>query len=232
MRFRVVWDHPEECPYLPGQVARMPMRVPTDTLAPAEFDGLLAEGDRRNGVMLYRTRCPNCTACEPIRIPVDTFEVNKGQRRVLRRNEDLRMELGPPLLTEQHLELMNRHKLERGLSTLGVPLDAEQYRSWLVMSCVDTQEVRYFVGERLVAVSILDMGAESCSSVYHYFDPSEAQRSIGVYSVLQEIELCRARGIRWYYLGLYVADCTHLSYKANYYPHQRRIGGVWTTFER
>jgi hypothetical protein len=77
---------------------------------------------------------------------------------------------------------------------------------------------------------ILDFGRDSVSSVYHYFDPDEAWRSLGVYSVLQEVALVRELGYRWYYLGFYVADCTHLSYKAEYYPHQRRVRGQWTAF--
>ncbi len=230
MRFHVVWDHPEPCPYLPGQVARMPMRLPVDAIAPDAFDRLLAEGDRRNGVTLYRTRCPRCTACEPIRIPVQEYVPTPNNRRILRRNADLRVEIGAPQVTPRHLELLNRHKIERGLSRTGEDLDIEQYRLWLVLSCVDTREVRYFDGDRLIAVSILDFGNRACSSVYHYFDPDESRRSLGVYSVLRELELVRGMGLGWYYLGLYVAECRHLAYKADYYPHQRRIDGTWQTF--
>jgi arginyl-tRNA--protein-N-Asp/Glu arginylyltransferase len=232
MAFRVYWDSPEPCPYLPGQVARMPLRMPTEELRPETFDQLLSEGDRRNGIMLYRTRCPACTACEPIRVPTDVFAPSKSQRRVLRRNEgEVRVEVGTPEVTARHVELYNRHKLERGLSRTQTPMDPTDYRMWLVNTCVDTREVRYFVGDRLVAVSILDFGRDSVSSVYHFFDPDESRRSLGVYSVLREIELTRHLGLHWYYLGFYVADCTHLAYKADYYPHQRRVNGHWHVFE-
>ena len=40
MVFRVYWDSPEPCPYLPGQVARMPLRMPTEELRPEVFDQL------------------------------------------------------------------------------------------------------------------------------------------------------------------------------------------------
>jgi arginine-tRNA-protein transferase len=107
------------------------------------------------------------------------------------------------------------------------PTDGEAYRFHLVETCVDTREVQYWLGDALIAVSILDVGRTSASSVYHYFDPDHARRAPGVYSVLKEIAWCREQGIEWYYLGLYVRDCRSLSYKAGYRPHQRRIEGVW-----
>jgi arginine-tRNA-protein transferase len=233
MQFRVVWDQMEECPYLPDQVARLPLRLPTSPVTPQEFDRRLALGERRTGRLLYRTQCPSCSACEPLRVPVRRFEPSASQRRALRRNErDVRLEVGPPEASRERLHLYNRHKQERGLARDAEPLTSQGYRAWLVDSCVDTREVRYYIGARLIGVSVLDFGETSASSVYHYFDPDESRRSIGVYSAVREIALCAERGLEWYYLGFYVRDCTHLAYKATYYPHERRVGGVWTEFTR
>jgi len=233
MQFRVVWDQLEDCPYLPGQVARLPLRMPIAKLLPDEFDRLLEDGERRSGRMVYRTHCPACSACEPIRLPVARFEPTPSQRRVLKRNADrITVEVGEPLLTWDRLILYNRHKQERGLAIRDEPLTAQGYRTWLIDTCTETREVRYLVEGRLVGVSILDFGKRSASSVYHYFDPDHSGRSIGVYSVLKEIELCRQAGVQWYYLGYYVRACGKLSYKASYWPHQRRVDGDWTEFTR
>ena len=45
-------------------------------------------------------------------------------------------------------------------------------------------------------------------------------------------ELCRRWGLRWLYLGLYVADCGSMAYKANYLPHERLDNGRWVSFDR
>ena len=45
-------------------------------------------------------------------------------------------------------------------------------------------------------------------------------------------EACRAWGLRYLYLGLYVADCRHLAYKARFLPHERLIQGEWRRFDR
>ena len=229
VNFRVLWDQVEPCPYREGQQARLPLRVPVTPLTGADFDACLAAGDRRSGRMLYRTACPTCQGCEPLRVPVSEFVPSKSQRRVLRRNQDdVRVEVGVALVDATRLSMFNRHKLERNLSSSGEPLSAEAYRAWVVHTCVKTLEFRYLVGERLVAVSVVDVGARSLSSVYHYFDPGESWRSLGVFSALAELAWAREQGYEWYYLGFYVSDCDHLRYKADYRPHERRVGGQWT----
>lgn len=231
MRFLLVSDTLEPCPYIPGQTARLPLRMPTEPIGPDAFDALLAQGDRRFGPFLYRTSCPSCTACEPIRVPVARFAPTRSQRRVLKKNADVEVTVSDPEVTPRHLEIYNRHQFERGLARTSERTTEHEYRLHLVQSCVGTCEVRYSVGGRLLAFSILDVGRSSASSVYHAFDPDESDRSLGVFSVLKEIELCRERGLDWYYLGLYVAACKSLSYKATYYPHQRKVAGEWRTYE-
>ena len=219
MRFVVVNDQPEPCVYLPGRTMRLPLRLPLLRPTREQFDVMLEQGDRRSGPVFYRPQCPACSACEAIRVSVSRFAATRSQRRVWRRNEGA-----------LRLELYNKHKAQRRLSQSDEPTSYEGYRFFLHESCVDTREVRYYAGRELVAVSVLDFGRLAVSSVYHYFDPDEAWRSLGVYSVLKEIELCRSLGVEWYYLGLYVQDCRHLSYKAGYYPHQRRVAGAWKEF--
>ncbi len=228
MHFRVVWNEPEPCPYRQGQVARLPLRVPDRRLTGADLDRQLAEGDRRSGRLLYVPTCDACSACEPLRVDVQRFAPSRTQRRVWTRNHGaLNVTAGPPVVDEAHMRLFNRHKLERGLSRSGEELTAAAYTQWLVDSCCRTVEVAYRDGERLIAVSVLDLGERDASSVYHYFDPDEERRSLGVFSALFEMAWLREQGFRWYYLGLYVSDCASLAYKANYNPHQRLVAGTW-----
>ena len=67
LREQLVHDSEENCPYLTEEVARMPLRWQMRSLSGEELDACLSEGDRRVGRMLYRTQCPTCTACEPLR---------------------------------------------------------------------------------------------------------------------------------------------------------------------
>ncbi len=224
-----IYDQVEPCPYVPGNVARLPLRLQLDH-SPERFDRLLAEGDRRMGHTLYRPRCDWCNLCTDIRIPVADFAPSRSQRRVWRRNADVVVVQQPPVADEAHLRLFNRHKLERGLG--GRPLDLRAYAGWLVQTCTRTVEFAMYLGDRLVAVSIVDHGRTASSAVYCYHDPDHARRSLGIFAILHGIAWARARGFRYHYLGLHVPGNRHLEYKLRFLPHERLVGGRWHRVER
>ncbi len=224
----LVHDELEPCPYLPDRRARLPFRVPVRALLGHELDQRLAEGDRRNGPLLYRPSCPDCRACEPIRLDVLRFQLRERHRRVLRRGDaSIRMEMGPALVTEDRVALYNAHLDGRGLRNGGAPMDRDGYAHFLTESCCSSFELRYYVEERLVGVAVTDRGQESLSAVYCFYDPTLAKLSLGTYSILKQIELCRSWGFRYLYLGLHVAGSDVMAYKARFLPHERLLDGRW-----
>ena len=227
----VVYDEPHDCPYVPGRVAVLPLRVPSRRLTGDELDARLAAGDSRQGMFLYRTACPECRACEPIRLDVETYQPNRSQRRALARGDALlRYEVGPPQLDEARVELYNRHKRLRGLGD--GEIDLAGYRQFLVMTCCESFEIRYLLEGRLVAVALADRSSDALSAVYCFYDPSFEELSLGTYSILKQVELCRAWGLRYLYLGLYIGDCERMRYKARFLPHERLLDGEWKTIDR
>jgi arginyl-tRNA--protein-N-Asp/Glu arginylyltransferase len=228
----VVFDAPHSCSYLPGRIARLPYRHPLQILQPEQFDQRLAEGDRRSGVYLYRTQCPHCRACQPIRLDIDKFRPDATQRRMQRRGDAvLRVHIRPPIVDERRVDLFNFHRDGRGLGSGDLPLDEQSYAEFLTDSCCETLELSYWHGPRLVAVAIADAGKESLSAVYCFYDPTFRLLSLGTYSILREIDFCRETSRRFLYLGFFIAESPHMSYKARFRPHQRLIGGAWTEFE-
>lgn len=237
----LVYDEDTSCPYLDARVARLPMRLPTRPLTAAEFSERLHVGDRRQGLVLYRPDCPECEACQAIRLDVETFVPNKTQRRIYRRGrERLRVETGEPSVSAEKVALYNKHKTGRGLMGEGDPIDETGYGAFLVDSCADSFEIRYFLheglheglGDRLVGVAIVDRGTDALSAVYTYFDPDLGDLSPGVFSILEQVELCKRQGLRWLYLGLYVSECPSMAYKSRYLPHERLHQGRWVLFDR
>ncbi len=224
----VVHDELQPCPYLEGRVSRLPLRIPARALGPAELSQRLQRGDRRQGLFLYRPACPGCVACEPIRLDVQRFLPNRSQRRTLKRgDQELRLELGEPVADSERVALYNRHKELRGLSAGQSGVDQRSYGEFLAMTCCDTLELRYRIGETLVGVAIVDRASDALSAVYCYYDPSHERLSLGTYSVLKQIELCRSWGLRYLYLGLYIAESVHMRYKARFLPHERLFETRW-----
>jgi arginine-tRNA-protein transferase len=227
----VVFDSAHACSYLPGRTARLPYRHPMSMLTPEQFDQRLAEGDRRSGVFLYRTQCPACRACQPIRLDVERFRPDATQRRMQRRGDALlHVEIGEPVVDERRVRLFNLHRDGRGLASGDSPLDQQSYTEFLTDTCCQTLEFSFWHDGRLVASAIADAGQEALSAVYCFYDPSFKLLSLGTYSVLREVEFCRATGRQYLYLGFFIAESPHMSYKARFRPHQRLMDGQWREF--
>lgn len=227
----VVYDEYSPCPYLPGQIARMPLRLPMKPLSRKALAERLEAGDRRQGALLYRPRCPGCQACQAIRLPVEQFRPSRTQRRIFRRvGALLETRIGVPRVDAERVRLYNRHKIERGLLTSDGFIDRQLYEEFLVDTCAETFELSYWLEGRLVGVAITDRAEDSLSAVYCYYDPALAKLSLGTYSILKQLELCQTWNLKYLYLGLYVEGCKAMAYKARFLPHERLIHGRWRRF--
>ncbi|MBM4059766.1 MAG: arginyltransferase [Planctomycetes bacterium] len=214
------------CPYLAGRVAR-DRAFEADRLDPELYQSLMDRGFRRSGTVFYATDCPGCRACVPIRVPVAGFRPSRSQRRAALRNRDVQLRVAAPEFTPERFALYRRylrhqHGDSAGLETAG------SFAESFYRPVVDTREATYWLGERLVAVSIVDVCRSSVSSVYHFFDPAAARRSLGVFSVVAEIGWAAQQGIPWYYLGFWIEGAPTMHYKADYRPHELLRHGRWS----
>jgi arginine-tRNA-protein transferase len=80
-------------------------------------------------------------------------------------------------------------------------------------------QVEVRAGQRLVAVSYLDLGRHAASSVYAFFDPEESRRSPGWLTFLAEIEHARALGCRHLYPG-------YAYLESSAYDYKKRLGAL------
>jgi arginine-tRNA-protein transferase len=226
-------DEPADCPYLPDRVAVLPLRLPLAQLTQAQLEPRLAQGERRQGRLVYRAECPDCELCEAIRVPVARFAPSRSQRRTwVRGQREIETERGPVEATRERVALYNRHKRLRALSSDDSELDVSGYAALLAASCCESFELRYRVAGRLIGIAIVDRAERSLSAVYCYYDPDYAELSPGTYSILSQLDLCRREGLDYLYLGLTVEGCKAMAYKTSYRPHERRIAGRWVTVER
>jgi len=218
----------ESCPYLPGRFSRY-RAFHAAQLAPSTYHQLMDAGFRRSGEIFYQPTCRGCRECIPLRVPVGTFEASRSQRRVLRRNADLELTVARPMPTKEKLQLYERYMQEWHRSE---SVSAAGFVDFLYVSPVDTIEFCHRdANGRLLAVGLCDVSSDSLSSVYFYFDPREARRSLGTFGALAEIEYARQKSIPFYYLGYWISGCDAMKYKSNFRPHQiLHPDGVWRDF--
>lgn len=229
----VIIDENESCPYLEGKTARMPLRMPLGKISPTEADKRLADGHRRTGEFVYQTNCPNCKACEPIRIDCFEFEFSRNQKRTLARgNRKYRQEIGALHSDAQRINLFNKHRRLRGLAKRDTDIDMDEYIWGFVRSCFDSFEITYWLDDELACVAVCDLGQSSISAVYTFFDPDIKSDSLGTYSILKQIEYCRQNDRRHLYLGYFVEGSPHMMYKSRFVPNERLIDGAWIQFDQ
>lgn len=205
------------CPYLPGRQSRCEA-YSVDTLDGSMYERLLARGFRRSGRTIYRPRCRSCNECRSVRVPASRFAPSRSQRRVRRRNEDVRVEITQPEATDGKFALFCRYLDFQHDNTM--TRTEEAFREFLFDSPMQTCEFDYYLGDRLVGVSLADRWARGLSSVYMFFEPDVARRSLGTFSVLYEIDFCRRERLPFYYLGYYVAECATMAYKSDFRPNE------------
>jgi arginyl-tRNA--protein-N-Asp/Glu arginylyltransferase len=224
----VIIDETESCPYLEGKTARMPLRMPMTKITLGQADQRLAQGHRRTGEFVYQTNCPNCTACEPIRLKCNEFQLSRNLRRVRNRGDrEFRQEIGPLQSDAQRIALFNKHRRLRGLAKKDTDIDAEEYVWGFVRSCFESFEISYWAKDRLVCLAVCDVGSNSMSAVYTFFDPDLKSVGLGTYSILKQVEYCQTNQLQHLYLGYYVAGSRNMEYKSRFKPNERLIEGQW-----
>ncbi len=218
-----------ECPYFKdGRPNRTAFALPGTALQPAEYESAMHLGMRRSGALVYRPLCPNCRKCQPFRVDVDKFSSSKSQRRAQKKCDGLfTVDIGRPTSDAERLELYARYQAgQHGAD--GQTADDESYDRFLCESVADTWELAWRDREgSLAAVGIIDVVASGVSTVYFYWDPILRDLSLGTYSALYEIDLCKRWGKQYYYLGYLVAGSKTMSYKASYAGGEVWNGTSW-----
>ncbi|MCH7700559.1 MAG: arginyltransferase [Planctomycetes bacterium] len=208
-------EHP--CAYLQDRLARS-RAFSVKELPPGVYRHLLDRNFRRSGHVIYQPACDGCTECRQIRIPVAQFRLSRSLTRVWKANRDVEVEVASPVPTREKWRVFRDYLTGRHDGTMSGTW--EEYVEFLYQSPVDTLEITYRIGGRIMAVSLADRFDDALSSVYVYFDNRDARRSPGTYSALWEIDYARRISLDYYYLGYYVAGADSMSYKSRFRPHE------------
>ncbi len=221
----LILGEPHPCSYLPNRSARelIVLGLVTD---PDTVAYLLERGFRRSGNLFYRPGCRDCAACVPIRVPVRDFTPSRSQRRVLRRNADLTVVAAEPSADDEHWDLFLRYQHHQHGGQM--IRERDQFEASFGPASIVSLELDFRLAGRLVGSGLVDVSPDGLSSVYFYFDPAEARRSLGVFSALCEIEHCRRLGLPHWYLGYWIAGCRKMEYKTRFRPCELRdADGDW-----
>ncbi len=192
----------------------------SERVSPDEYDDLLSAGWRHFGPQFFRYSLNifdgRLTSVIPLRVRTTDFTPSKSQRRNLKRNADLSVEISDAAVDDETAALFEKHRIrlepEPPDSIFQFISPEPNIPCRMLMVAVRDRG-------RLVAASFFGNGNNSCSGVYAMFDPEHGSRGLGIFTMLTEIEYARATNRQFYYQGYcYAAD--------SFYDYKKRFGGT------
>lgn len=192
----------------------------SEKIALAELDSLLADGWRHFGPNFFRY---NLAVYEdeirhvvPLRIRLSEFRLSKSQLRVLKRNDDLTISIEPISITTEVEALFHRHKQRfKQHPTESIYTFVSEYPE--LEPCETLQQSIRTQDGKLLSAGFFDVGENSLSGIYTAFEPTETRRSLGIFTMLKEIEFAIENGKEFYYQGYCYSGRSFYDYKKRFH---------------
>jgi len=189
-------------------------------ITPLMLDNYLSEGWFRSSASMYHTKVfsldQKLHEVINIRLPLKNYEPKKRLRRIKRKVHEAFEVVVRPFENSPEKELLYKNHKHRFRGYLQETLfsflkgDDEERQH---LSIFDTYEVCIYDGEKLIGFSIFDVGHVSIASILGIFDATYHQYSIGLFTMLQEIEYAQSIGYQYYYPGYILSKTRVFDYK-------------------
>jgi arginyl-tRNA--protein-N-Asp/Glu arginylyltransferase len=188
---------------------------------PDSMDLLWKAGFRHFGTYFFRYSIGllngEYTEVLPLRINLTSFTLSKSQRKTVRKNSDTTVIIRDCFIDEEKEKLFSIHAKR---FTENKPESVFNFLSpedTATKPC-ELKEICVFVEDSLAAVSFLDLGEKASSSVYAMFHPDFANRRLGIYTLLLEIQYSIDRGMDYLYPGYAYRESSFYDYKKKFHP--------------
>jgi arginine-tRNA-protein transferase len=235
---------PQPCPYLKGRMERKLFTALQGEHAENLNDTLSKQGFRRSQNVLYRPSCADCSACLSARIRVADFQPSRSQKRTMKRNASFQRTATSPWATEEQYALFRRYLDARHADGGMADMDIFEFAAMIEETPVRSRVVEYKepgladslretdeIGPAsecdLAAVCLTDVLDDGLSMVYSFYEPTLHRRSIGTYLIVDHVEIARAAGLPYVYLGYWVPGSPKMGYKAGFSALEIYKNGRW-----
>jgi arginine-tRNA-protein transferase len=189
---------------------------PDDTISARRLDKLLATGYFRTGNYLMRTRVlyfnDQILNTLHIRIQLSQHQFTKSLQKILRRNNSrFTYQIQPYNITIEKELLYKAHR-KRFKGNASASLSGFMYDNHN-KNIFNTFEINIYENDRLIGFSFFDVGITSMASIIGIFDQDYAKCSIGIYTMLLEMEYAKSMGLKYYYPGYVAYEPSQFNYK-------------------
>ena len=172
------------------------------------YDTLLSKGWFRGTGVIYKSDIvcmdEDLLSTVHIRLPLANFLFKKRHLKLLRKNNAVfSYTIGSPSINQEKENLYSRH-LDRFKSFVHNSL-ADLINTGLEDITFETSEICVYHDNKLVAISYFDSSDTSMASILCVYDQDYSTFSLGIYTMLLEIQIAKSKSIEYYYPG-YIMD--------------------------
>ena len=228
------------CSYKPGEQRRFSAlsgAAKTDAEALAYKAHMIKEGyeDIHLPHVVGSLTCAFCKACVPLRIVVDDFKLSANQRKFMKGNADLVVQVTTSHLDHEEYSLYLDHFLCRFHPNGSKAVDPHTYmRSKLAHTHM--QIVRAPESKKLIGILFFEDYGDSLYAASQIYDPRISEkRSLGHFGIMKLIEYAQSQPrVKHIYLGSWAKDSGLIGYKERYQPLEAKMGAGekgWVKFD-
>lgn len=152
-----------------------------------------------------------------MRVKAGEFIPTKSQRRVIKKNREIKVEFTPLNYSEKIFAIYQNHSINRFGKTDNSKNDF--ISSFYTQSCPTLQSM-YYLNNELAGVGFIDITHTALSSIYYIFDTAYSNLNLGTYSIIREINQAADIDLDYYYLGYYIEECSSMAYKGHFAPYE------------
>lgn len=226
------------CPKKQSSPLATSIHHPKHPIAPEQLDAYLSTGWRPAGQGIYtaeflRTDNEQIYGCIQLRLPLAGFTFKKRHRKLMRRNaQRFRITFQAAEAPDQELEALNQRYLAIHPEKTRDSLDHHVIGEHRIKA-LDTQIIRVYDEDKLVAFSYFDLGRETAYTKAGIYDPDYAAYSLGIYTMLLEIEWLRDQGVLFYHPGYVAPRFPAFNYKMQFgdMEYFQLSTGKWLPYE-
>lgn len=191
-------------------------------LSPSDLDDYLAKGWRPYGQRIYtadfiQLKLGEIYSVLPTRLDLNTHQWRKGQRKLMRKNNQrFQYTIKPASLDNEKVQINDLYRNQfpdKSVEDLNIHLFHNERKIF------NTYELCIYDNECLVAFSFFDLGQQSAYSKVGIYDPSYSKYSLGLYSMYLEIDWLSKQSFLYYYPG-YISPETPL------FDYKRKVGAL------
>jgi len=186
-----------------------------------ELDDYLANGWYRMGQTIFTTHflCfgENFYSAIWVRLDLVQHQFSKSLRKIIKRNNArFQFHFGKAVIDVPREALYQKYRAT--FPGMIAPSILDSLQDGDHFNVYNTYEFTAYDGDKLVAVSYFDLGEDSIASILGFYDPDYKAHSLGLYTMLMEVEYGKIQGFSYFYPGYVVPGYDRFEYKLRIGP--------------